>query len=139
MKTSVTQKHNMSCGLACVAFITGQSYELLAINETLESLEHNGFTCIGLVLRLRKAGYHYTWRKITKAKPMYEFPKGAIVFVGRSNTLPYGHWLAFSEQGWMDPWINWHPNNDIRQARAGFRVCLPGKPEYVLLPGAQPL
>lgn len=134
MRSSITQQHELSCGLACVSFITGKPYDLLAMNERPKSLNHTGFSCIGLVRRLRQEEYHYGWKKISDTQPIAEFPIGAIVFVGRSSVLPHGHWLVLSKQGWMDPWINLREDTHIAHAQSGFRKLLPGRPEWVLLP-----
>ncbi len=89
---------------------------------------------MGLVRRLRQEGHRYSWKKVTDTKPIKEFPVGAIIFVGRSSILPYGHWLVLSDQGWMDSWINWQEDTNIAHAQSGFRNLLPGKPEWALLP-----
>jgi len=64
---------------------------------------------------------------------MYE--DGVIVFIKRSVRYPAGHYLARMNGQWMDPWINF-PNDqnikNIKNATSGFRKKLPGKPIYAL-------
>lgn len=73
-----------------------------------------------------KAEYHYLnkkWRrKIYQDK--------TIVFIRRSSLYPDGHYLIRGKKFWMDPWINFLKEKDVKKARAGWRRRLLGKPIY---------
>lgn len=131
---SVTQKHRMSCGLACVALITKVPYELLVKSVTSEQLNDRGFYCPELVKLLCDNGFKYAYKKLPEAEQEIKFRIGDIVFVGRSKQLPFGHFLAKTLDGWMDPWINLPEEIDVSKAKSGFRTSLPGKAEYLVYP-----
>ncbi|HUD07209.1 MAG TPA: hypothetical protein VMR34_04960 [Candidatus Saccharimonadales bacterium] len=135
MSRNVTQRHEMACGLACVAFVTGESYDDLAEKETDRSrLINLGFLCPELVEILDEHGKEYGWKELSEADRNREFRGGDIVFVERSEKLPYGHFLVKAPEGWMDPWINLSQDADIRHAESGFRDSLPGTAEYLVYP-----
>jgi hypothetical protein len=135
MGESVTQKHDMACGLACVSFITGESYDQLAAQEPPARLNLMGYLCPELVKLLGAHGQQYAWKELPESERDGEFEIGDIVFVERSDSLPYGHFLAKTEHGWMDPWINLSKDRtDVAQAQSGFRETLPGRAEYLVYP-----
>lgn len=129
----VPQRHPMSCGLACVAYITGEPYEVIVDGEPQAKLEEAGFLCPELVEKLAKHGQSYGWRKLEESERDGDFEVGDIVFVERSSTLPGGHFLAKSTEGWMDPWINFDLARPFAaEAEAGFRATLPGRAEWLI-------
>jgi hypothetical protein len=73
-------------------------------------------------------GFNYSL-KYVKRKKSHIYPIGTIVFIGKTEVHPVGHYLLFTEKGWMDPWINFPRLN----AKAGFRKKLPGKPVYAIV------
>jgi hypothetical protein len=132
MKESITQEDNMGCGAACVAFISDQTYhnsvEILGVNkartvgyhlkELIDGLEHFGIT--SYFKRLKPKNKSGTYRQ------------GLIVFIKRSTRYPYGHYLARHNDMWMDPWMNFPYDKDIKNAKSGYRKRLPGKAQYVI-------
>lgn len=134
MKQSVPQQHEMSCGLACISYITSIQYDKIAKGEEHLRLTQRGYSCIALVRKLDMLGYKYSWRKCTNENVIANLSTGSIVFVEPSEDLPYGHWLTLAQQGWMDPWINYASSRDISQAQSGFRESLPGRPSYLVIP-----
>ena len=125
---AVIQEDPMGCGVACVAFILNLSY----INT--RSLFRNGdkkastvgFSCVSIVNALKLNGLKYRHRAVKDRNEVFQ--NGSIVFIYYSDNYPFGHYLAKSKSGWMDPWVNIHNEPRI----AGFRKTLPGKPIYVI-------
>jgi hypothetical protein len=129
----VAQRHPMSCGLACVSFITGESYDTIVDGEPQVKLEEAGFLCPELVDKLEEHGQHYSWKKLEEDERDGDFKVGDIVFIEPSNAIPGGHFLAKSTAGWMDPWINLDLARPFAaEAEAGFRDALPGRAEYLV-------
>jgi predicted double-glycine peptidase len=129
---SVTQEHEMACGLACVAYVTNTPYKKIADEQANEKLNKYGFICPELVSILKDLGFNYSWKKLSD-KDSREFNQGDIVFVKRSKQYSEGHFLAKTSNGWMDPWINVTDKNPtIAKAKSGFRDELPGEAEYLV-------
>lgn len=130
---SVVQKHDMSCGLACVAFVTKQPYDKLAAEQFPAKLNWYGFLCPELVEVLKQSGLNYGWKKLPENERDGEFNNGDIVFIEPSPSHKGGHFLVKTEKGWMDPWINLDANHpDVSKAESGFRDSLPGRAEYII-------
>jgi hypothetical protein len=126
----VAQEHAAACGLACVAFVTGEAYGNVARGEPLEKLEGLGFLCPELVQKLAGFGHEYSWKKLPEDERDGDFNVGDIVFIERSSSYPDGHFLARSSSGWMDPWMDWSAQaQTATRAVAGFREALPGRAE----------
>lgn len=132
MKQSITQKHPMACGLACVAYVANQDYKVLASRQPSHKLNLAGFHCPTLVNLLNSFGCSYRWKKLTSSRIQQQFKIGDIVFIKRSPERPGGHFLTKTEFGWMDPWINIASNRNIDEAKSGYLKELPGEAEYVL-------
>lgn len=132
MDRSVTQKHHMSCGIACVAFVAGVDYEELTAGCSEDKLEEVGFYCPELVRLLKRYGLTYRWRKVSADFDAASLQVGDIVFLERSKLFCGGHFLARAHERWMDPWINWPEVTDIRFAKSGFSAKLTGIIEYVV-------
>lgn len=130
---SVTQKHPMSCGLACVAFLTHTPYDEVIKGEPPAKLNQVGFYCPELTAKLKQLGHQYTWKKLPESERDNEFNVGDIVFIDPSDSHRHGHFLVKSSQGWMDPWINLdYPSLNLAKAQSGFRDKLPGRASYLV-------
>lgn len=125
----VKQEDGLGCAVACVAFILQISYqEAIALfsDGKRRVREEANFYCPEIVQILKNAGLKYSWKKLPKNS--IEFDNLSIVFIKRSKTHPYGHFLCKYQDLWMDPWINL-PDKNIQ---AGFREQLPGEPTYMI-------
>lgn len=127
---SITQKHAFGCGAACVAFATNKTYEEVVQALGEDKASKQGFYCKELVRALKNYEYKYIKPHIL---PYLEKP-GTIVFMKRGKIYPAGHYVVRTEKGWMDPWINFAENQDISEAKSGFRKELPEKPIYAVFP-----
>jgi hypothetical protein len=132
---SVAQEDAFGCGIACVAFVCGISYEdAKALFQKHEGTKPDCY-CPDVVAALSKAGRRYSWRRIVR-RPRYK--DGSIIFVAKSRRLPAGHYLVRWKGRWMDPWKNLDISDPrIRKARAGFRKRLPGKASYYVFQSNQ--
>jgi len=90
--------------------------------------ETKGFSPKALCELLTTLGKSY-FRKYLKTK-LKHYPSGSIIYLKRSKRFPFGHYMAKTDLGWMDPWINL-PNYP---RKAGFRKRLPGIPSYLISP-----
>ncbi len=130
MNQPIKQEDNFGCSIACLAFVVNKTYKEVVENLGKEKAKKEGFYCREIVEYLKKLGYqaqfHYLkprWRKkIYKDK--------TIVFIKRDKRYPFGHYLVRYQDLWMDPWINFSKDKKIKNAKAGFRKRLPGKPVY---------
>lgn len=134
MLESITQQHDYGCGIACVAFATGKSYQDTLKVLSADVAETKGFFCKDLIAALNTHGsiYEYKYLKPRLRRQIYD--EGVIVYIKRSKYYPAGHYLIRSNGLWMDPWINFIQDKDIRDARSGYRERLPGTPIYALFP-----
>lgn len=130
MKKPVVQKDNLGCAAACIAFVVDKDY--LAVFEGLgkKRAKMRGFYCRELVNYLNKIGYQAEFHYLNKKWRREIYQEKTIVFIKRSQRYPFGHYLVRYQNFWMDPWINFSKDQNIKQARAGFRKRLPGKPIY---------
>ena len=92
------------------------------------SREEANFYCPEIVKILRNAGLNYSWKKLSKNNLELIKSNYSIIFIVKSKSHPYGHFLARHNNKWMDPWINL-PEKNID---AGFRSELPGDPTYIV-------
>lgn len=132
MRESVTQLDELGCGLACVAFIGNLNYQ-----SARSFLGHNearvhGFYCRDIVRLLRVLGHGYAYKYVNKKTKPLIFMEGSIVYIRKSKEYPKGHYLTRTQGRWMDPWINFKQNQDIKLAYSGYRNRLPGQPIYVV-------
>ena len=134
MRQSITQESDYGCGLACYAFALGISYKEAERQLGEKQANSNRFYVKDLTLSLNKAGITYKSNYIKPYIHRIIYREGSIVLIRRSKTYKVGHYLIRHEGKWMDPWINLPMNNDIKQAKSGFRKRLPGKPIYVIYP-----
>jgi len=119
----------MSCAVAGVASLLGESYNTTLKLFNKNSASTRGYYCKEIVDALGKRNLIYSYGKvINKTRKHLRIP-GTIVFIQRSKKYPAGHFLLKTERGWMDPWINF-PDDNPR--KSGFRKRLPGKAQWVL-------
>ncbi|MDO8657870.1 MAG: hypothetical protein Q7K55_03965 [Candidatus Levybacteria bacterium] len=127
----VKQEDGLGCAVACVAFILKIPY-----SEALDLFDDGkrrvkgiaNFYCPEIVKILKNSGLTYSWKKLSYKNIELVNGSYSIVFIKRSKSHPYGHFLARYNEKWMDPWINL-PKKSIK---AGFREDLPGDPTYVI-------
>jgi hypothetical protein len=134
MKKPIVQKDAMGCGLACVAFVVGKSYKQIVDIAGREKAKNRGFYFRELVAILNQFGYFYQYRYLKPRLQKIIYRDNVIVFVKRSKKYPFGHYLVRYQNLWMDPWINFTREKDVKKAKAGFRKRLPGKAIYALFP-----
>lgn len=134
MKKSITQEHNLSCGLACVAFILNKDYKSIVNLLNKIQVEKRGFYCKELVLLLKEHNQNYTYKYVKARLKKIIYNDRVIVYIKKSAKYPKGHYLARYKNLWMDPWINFSKNKNIKEAKSGFRKRLPGKPIYAIIP-----
>ncbi len=132
MKNSVTQKHDMGCGAACLAFVANKSYLEVTTRLGIEKASTLGFKLKELSLLLEQFEVSTRWKHIKPHTRQLIYEEGTIVFIKRNKLYPYGHYLTRYQQQWMDPWINMREDSNIRNAVSGFRKRLPGKPQYAI-------
>lgn len=130
----VKQEDVLGCAVACVAFVSGISYqEALALFEDGETRVKRkaNFYCPEIVRILNNRGANYKWKRLQSVQEKEIYSDLSIVFIERSRKYPYGHFLAKYKDRWMDPWINL-PDKNIN---AGFRKILPNTPSYIIYQG----
>lgn len=130
MSELIVQKHDFGCGAACVAQISGKSYDQVISLLDNGKVNSQGFLCKELVCILGINEYSYGYIKPRYKKRIYA--DGIIVFIKRSKRYPSGHYLLRHKGQWMDPWVNFCQTKDIKQAKAGYRSRLPGKPIFYI-------
>ena len=128
---SVTQENGLGCGLACVSALCKVSYKFAKKNYFLGLGNANtkGYYCKHIVKALSRAGKNYNYCKITRR---INWKDGMIVFIKRSKRYTQGHYLVRLNNMWMDPWINLQTDQNIRNAKSGFRKRLPGKAQWLI-------
>ncbi len=132
----IAQKHHMGCGIASVANILGINYEKASalFRKGNSKAKTTGFLCGEIVQALKKAGRDYKYRYIDSSIKNKIYKNGVIVFIKRSKTYPNGHYLTRLDNKWVDPWINYRYNSNVKEAKASIRKKLPSKPIYAILP-----
>ncbi|MFH1694410.1 MAG: hypothetical protein ABH880_01465 [Patescibacteria group bacterium] len=127
---AVTQESPMGCAIACCASRAGSSYrKMRALFEGGDIKDWTtGFYTKDIKKALNKVGIPVEGCG-AKDWGNKRIPVGSIVFIERSKKYPAGHFLLKTENGWMDPWINF-PH--MKPAKSGFRKKLPGKVYWVI-------
>jgi hypothetical protein len=130
---AVTQDHPLGCAVACVAFLTGKSYQrALKKFPRPDFAWTRGFYCPEIVTVLADSGLHYTWRKLNACTRHKPIPDGSMIFVGPSDRYQYGHFLVkCSERRYMNPWKN---SPVMTPAKSGFDRLPYGTVTYVIEP-----
>jgi len=134
MNKPITQKDKFGCGVASVAFVLEITYQ-----EALEMFDKNDiekpeFYCRDLVRALENANCKYNYKYLKPGLQKKIYKKGVIVFIKKSKDYPYGHYLARTDNCWMDSWINLRKDKDIKNAKSSSRRRLPGRPIYAIFP-----
>lgn len=132
LKIPISQKDELGCAVACLAFLTNKSYQEVIDELNRPVVIKRGVYCKEITSYLNKLGYkanyHYLnskWRnKIYKHKTM--------VFIKRDRRYIFGHFLIRYKNMWIDPWINFQKDKNVKNSEAGFRKRLPGKPIYAV-------
>lgn len=129
---SITQKDYYGCGIACFAFVNGITYNEATKYFHMEYANTRGYYKNDFIKAFDLIGKNYdgdiiTWKTIPKI-----YNQGSIIFIDRSNVYPAGHFLARSKNNFMDPWVNFIENKEIKNARSGFVEELPGIPVYIM-------
>lgn len=126
----VRQEDPMGCGVACVAFLLGKSYQqtLKLFPQGKKRAMTVGFTVkmVRTALMSSKESYKQSYLWPTIRHLIYQ--NGSIVYLKHSKKFPYGHYIARSNGIWMNPWINL-PEKPIK---AGFQKRLPEQPSFVI-------
>ena len=134
MRKSITQSHGYGCGLACVAFVARVEYaQVIEISDEVRAVAR-GFYCKQLIQLLYSYGYSGSFKHL-KRSMIYKnkiYRDNTIVFIRRSKSHPAGHYLVRHQGFWMDPWLNFTADKQIRNARSGYRRRLPGQPLYAI-------
>jgi hypothetical protein len=133
MRKSITQELDYGCGIACFAFVCSITFrEAVSFLGRERSVKH-GWKPSDLVDALQQRGLSYKNTYVRK-QLSYQYPEDTIVIIERSIAYPVGHYLVLHNNAWMDPWINMQNNNNLENAKSGFRDILPGKSMYALIP-----
>jgi hypothetical protein len=124
----VSQRHDMGCGIACVASVACINYRSALKFFSEKYADTRGYYCRDVTRALKRSGFAYSHGKVTPSTRKYLRREGTIVFVRRSRRYPSGHYLVKSDCGWMNPWKN-YPSLPVK---AGFDKRLPGKAQWVI-------
>lgn len=134
MRKSITQEFDYGCGIACYAFALNISYKEAERILGPEQSASTRFWVKDLTQKLNQAGLKYSSRHLNQTLKKQIYNDGTIVLIRRSKKYIAGHYLIRHEGVWMDPWINMPNDNNIGNAKSGFRKRLPGSPMYALFP-----
>lgn len=134
MRLPVTQKDDYGCSVACVAFHLGISYRKASSLMGRHKAENKGFNGREIESVLKKYGLNYTFNYLKPKLKKKIYKDKVIVFIKRSKNYPSGHYLVRYRGFWMDPWINFKQNKNIRAAKSGYTKRLPERPIYALFP-----
>jgi hypothetical protein len=128
----VTQEHSMGCGLACVAFIVGKTYQTVWKKVPTKSFAWTrGYYCKELVALLSKFGASYEWKKVGAKFSVDTCPIGTIIFLKPNQKYPMGHFMVkIGRFRYMNPWKNFPI---ITPAKSGF-VTSRDEISYVIEP-----
>jgi ABC-type bacteriocin/lantibiotic exporter with double-glycine peptidase domain len=131
-KYSISQKHNLGCGAACLAFLLNISYDKVVNYFGEKKLNNEGLYLKEMIKFLKKYGYEGDYKYLKPKLKRKIYKSGTIVFIKRDKNYPYGHYFVRDNKKWFDSWINFLEEKNIKNAKAGFRKRLPGKPIYAL-------
>lgn len=130
MRQSITQEFEYGCGIACYAFALQISYQQATERLGSEQAKSTRFWVKDLVIALNAAGLMYTSKHVKHTEKSPNYKEGTIILIRRSKRYLTGHYLIRHNNHWMDPWMNLPYDNDIQNARSGYRKRLPGKAMY---------
>jgi ABC-type bacteriocin/lantibiotic exporter with double-glycine peptidase domain len=131
----VAQKDGFGCGVACVASLLRFSYsQALNLFDIPEQAQSVGFHRRDIAQALQNAGISASYKYVSAKTRKKIYRNDTIVFIARNKSYPAGHYLLRIQKGWIDPWINFPITKDIKNAKAGIRKRLPGRPIYAVFP-----
>ena len=133
MKKSIVQAAPYGCGIACFAFVAGITYKEAEEFLGEEQAKSDRFIVKHFREELNRYGLSYISRHV-KPDQIIEPEEGMVVLLRRSKQFPVGHYLAYHEGRWMDPYINLEDDRNFEYPESGFRESLPGQIMYVLMP-----
>lgn len=133
MKKSITQEMPYGCGIACFAFVASKSYGAIANFLGPEQAQSERFYVKDFRNELNRYGLKYTSYHVNPTQQI-KAVDGMIALLRRSRQFPVGHYLAYYDGRWMDPYINLQHDQAFQNPRSGFRDTLPGEIMYVLTP-----
>jgi hypothetical protein len=128
----IPQKHLLGCGATCLAFLLNISYDKVVNYFGEKKLNNEGIYLKEMVEFLKKYEYKADYKYLKPKLKRTIYKSGTIVFIKRDKNYPYGHYLIKDNKKWFDPWVNFLEDKDIKNAKAGFRKRLPGKPIYAI-------
>ncbi len=126
----ILQEASMGCAIACCASLTNLTYKQMRAHfDNGDVKEKNsGFYNRDIINALNRVGVRARGYNVNRWGNK-KIKIGAIVFIECSEKYPEGHYLLKTENGWMNPWIN-YPY--INPAKAGFQKRLPGKAKWII-------
>lgn len=132
MKKSITQEAPYGCGIACFAFVSDITYKQAEDFLGPEQAMSDRFVVKHFREELNRYGLPYISKHV-RPDQIIEPKEGMIVLLRRSQQFPTGHYLAYYEGRWMDPYINLADDRNFQRPESGFRESLPGQIMYVLM------
>lgn len=131
---AVVQENSLGCGVACLAFVLKIPYRkaLKLFPNGKEIAQTKGFLCKDISRVIKGAGLKVDCKYINKKSRPAIYRSNTIIFTKRSKKYPFGHYLCRHKNEWMDPWINFLEDKNLKNAKSGFRKRLPGKPVYAI-------
>jgi hypothetical protein len=133
MKKTITQEAPYGCGIACFAFVANLTYRQVAEFLGSEQAKSDRFFVKHFREELNRYGLNYISRHIKLGQTIQPM-EGMIILLRRSKQFPVGHYLAYHDGRWMDPYINLLEDQNFQHPESGFREVLPGQVMYILIP-----
>jgi len=130
----IKQEDDMGCGVACVAFLAGKTYQQAVNILGQDKARTVGFHLQELVDALSEFGLTYHFMHVKPKMKQSIYHEGTIVFIKRSTRYPYGHYIVRHNGQWADPWVNLVIDRDHKNAKSGYRKILPGTAQWAVLP-----
>lgn len=129
MNSAVTQEDSLGCGVACVAFVLGITYQEAKKFFDPKRIESADTYCPDIQKALKMGGLVYDWDRYKGG----EIPDYSILFIGKSDYYKEGHYVVRVANKWMNPWIDGSP---VENAVSGFQKTLrpDDKLEWIVYP-----
>jgi ABC-type uncharacterized transport system auxiliary subunit len=111
-------------------------YEEIVKDLGIKAAQKSGYGCQKLcnTLNAHNTENVYRFKKMVPELSHLLNQDNIIVFIERSPSRPYGHYLARVNDRWMDPWINLVEDLLLQNAESGFRKELPGLAAFIIFP-----
>ena len=117
----VFQRGDSDCGVACLAMITGMSYEEAFAAIGCDEEEEHFYTTHGDLTNILKAlGWNIRWKKF---RSWDAIPGYAIVAVNHRCNRRYFHWVVFDGEKIFDP-IPQSQQEDSRYLASGWYLLV---------------